>query len=71
MDKQTPSSDSINTAVRDLYIEIEDWRQETKANNVRFYSDAVARNELHVIVGKDFTTRKANCDCCLRPQILA
>ena len=67
MNTNTPN-DSINSTVRDLYIEIEEWRQETKANNIRFYSDAIAHNELHVVVGKDFTVRKANCDVCLKPQ---
>lgn len=57
-----------NQAYRDLLIEMQTWQQDRKIANIKFYAEALVKNELHVIQGSDFTTRKANCDVCLQKQ---
>jgi hypothetical protein len=39
--------------------------QERKAENINFYANAIASGFVRTIP-QEFTTRKANCDCCLK-----
>jgi hypothetical protein len=48
--------------------EIESWRRERKAENLRFYADAITNGQVRVIPGKETTERKSKCDVCYRPQ---
>lgn len=59
-----PTSQHLTRAL----IAIFDWQQERKAREMEFHLHALTHNELHVVPGQEFTTRKANCDICKFPQ---
>lgn len=62
----TPSP--FESAYRDVLEEIVDWREERKAENLTFYVDAFANNQVTVTPGREHTKQKSNCDVCLRSQ---
>lgn len=55
----------MSAPYRDLLVEVHDWRAERKAENIRFYAQAIADGRVRTL-DREFTTRSANCDCCLR-----
>ncbi len=67
MNDQSPTSTG-NTAFRDLLLDIGSWRAESKERNLKFYADALVKNEITVTLGKEHTTRNSICDICIRPQ---
>jgi hypothetical protein len=70
MDMNTSPSqnDSPNSAYRDLLIEMATWQQDRKDANVIFFAEAIAKNQVSILPGKEFTVRRSNCDCCLKSQ---
>ncbi len=56
----------MNSAYRDLLIEIHDWREERKAEHVKLYAEAFVNNQIAPRDGR--TRRRARCDVCLRQQ---
>ena len=59
-----PTSNHFDFAVESLL----DWQIEARARNMNFYSNALVKNELTVIPGKEYTAKKSNCDVCSWPQ---
>ncbi len=58
----------MNSAYRDLLIELYNWREDRKERELAFYRSALAAGELSVMPGKEHTTRKCKCDICLKSQ---
>ncbi len=65
----TLSPTPLQSAYRDLLIELHDWQAERKARELAFYRKALENGELSVVEGKEQTTRKCKCDICLSLQM--
>jgi hypothetical protein len=65
---QTPThSKTMREAYSDMLEDMKDWRNERRAENVKFYAGNIQRVTM-IDGSRGRTTRKANCDVCLNPQ---